>query len=86
MKEKPYKAKSLSGAQREVRRQRKLIAEMQRILERFARERNLLARLSADTPQFSNPLEVYAAQKIRDGILGLPSSNGRTEPRGESRQ
>lgn len=69
MTEKPYQAKSLSGAQYMVRKHRRLISEMHGLLNQFDRERKLLARLAAETPQFSNPLEVYEAQKIRDRIL-----------------
>ncbi|MGJ0510220.1 MAG: hypothetical protein ACR652_24500 [Methylocystis sp.] len=32
-------------------------------------QRRVLAKLAAETPQFSNPLEVYAAQELRDEIL-----------------
>lgn len=42
---------------------------MGKLLERFDRERKILARLAAETPQFSNPLHVFAAQKVRDDIL-----------------
>lgn len=35
-------------------------------------ECHLLAKLAADTPQFSNPLEVWAAQAIRDRHLATP--------------
>ncbi len=31
--------------------------------------RLLLARLCAETPQFSNPIQVWAIQKLRDELL-----------------
>jgi hypothetical protein len=47
----------------------------------FDNDRHLLARLAADTPQFSNPLAVYEAQQLRDALLSVstPSSPG-SEP------
>lgn len=44
----------------------------------FDEQRKLLARLAADTPQFSNPLSAIAAQDIRDAVLASmvrPSSD-----------
>lgn len=35
-------------------------------------ECHVLAKLAADTPQFSNPLDVWAAQTIRDRHLANP--------------
>ena len=66
---KPYKAKSLKAAERAVRSLRKQRAERDELLNIFDRERKMLAKLAADTPQFFNPLEVMAAKKIRDLIL-----------------
>jgi hypothetical protein len=66
---KPYKAKSLKAAEREVRSLRRRISVMRDLLDQFDRERKLMARFAADTPQFSNPLQVWEAKKIRDGIL-----------------
>jgi hypothetical protein len=40
-----------------------------RVVLRLIRERQLLARLAADEPQFSNPLHVYEAQRLRDEVL-----------------
>ncbi len=66
---KPYTAKSLASAQRVVRQLRKQIKERDELLTRFDIERRLLARLAADTPQFSNPMDLWAAKRIRDRIL-----------------
>lgn len=67
----PYRAKTLSGAQAEVRRLRRQLEECRELLAQFDRERRLMARLAADTPQFSNPLVVWEARKLRDGLLAL---------------
>jgi hypothetical protein len=69
-----YKAKSLTSAQTLVRRLRRQIAERDDLLTRFDRERRLMARLAAETPQFFNPLVVMEAKQIRDRILGLPNA------------
>ena len=66
---KPYKAKSLRAAERNVRSLLKQRAERDELLNIFDRERKMLAKLAADTPQFFNPLDVYEAKKIRDLIL-----------------
>lgn len=66
---KPYKAKSLKGAQTRVRQLVKQIVTLHELLNRFALERELMAKLAADSPQFDNPLVVYEAKKIRDRIL-----------------
>jgi hypothetical protein len=71
---KPYKAKSLSAAQAAVRRLRRQIAERDELLTRFDRERRLMARLAAETPQFFNPLVAMEAKQIRDRLLGLPNA------------
>lgn len=66
---KPYKAKSLIGAQRRVRELQKQVRDRDNLLNTFDKERRLLAELSADTPQFYNPLVVMEAKQIRDRIL-----------------
>lgn len=66
---KPYKAKSLKGAEAMVRRLRQQIAQRDDLLDRFDHERKMLAKLSADTPQFYNPMIVMEAKQIRDRIL-----------------
>lgn len=70
MTRKPYTAKSLKGAEREVRRLRKQNAEQRVTLCRLYEERKLLARLAADEPQFYNPVDVVLAKSMRDRILG----------------
>ncbi len=52
-----------------VRNLRKQIAVRDELLERYAMERKILARLAARTPQFFNPLVVFEAEQIRDRIL-----------------
>ena len=69
---KPYKAKSLKGAQSKVRQLQRQIFERDDLLRRFDNQRRLLAKLASDTPQFFNPLEVMAAKKLRDEILAKP--------------
>jgi len=77
---KPYKAKSLKAAERAVRSLTRQRAERDELLNIFDRERKLLAKLAADTPQFFNPLDVYEAKKIRDLIL--KQLNDQAEARG----
>lgn len=67
---KPYKAKSLKGAQTRVRQLQKQVKQRDDLLDHFDRQRLMLARLAAVTPQFYNPLDVVEAKKIRDSILG----------------
>jgi hypothetical protein len=66
---KPHKAKSLKAATRNVRSLLKQRAERDELLNVFDRERKMLAKLSADTPQFFNPFDVMEAKTIRDRIL-----------------
>lgn len=70
------KIKSLKYALRLLREEYKSNAglrwELDRHNEMFARgiaERKMLARLAAKTPQFFNPIEGWAAEKLRDDIL-----------------
>lgn len=56
MKAKPYQAKSLSGAQAEVRRLRRLLKQRQDLLDRYHDDRRVLARLAAEGPAFFNPM------------------------------
>lgn len=67
--DKPYKAKSLAGAQRRVRALLKQRAHLISLLERYVSERKALAKLAAKGPAFSNPLEAFAAEKVRDAVL-----------------
>ncbi len=69
MSTKLYQAKSLAGAQRRVRELSKQLKQMSDVLTRFQLERNLLAKLAAKGPAFYNPLDVYAAEQLRDRIL-----------------
>lgn len=64
-----YKAKSLKNAEKIVRNLRKQIRECLKLLDRFYHERKLMAKLAADSQQFSNPLVVAEAKQIRDRIL-----------------
>jgi hypothetical protein len=73
---KPYRATSLKGAERRVRflhdrlaRSRRHCAEAEAAIERLESERELLAKLAATGPFFTNPLVAYAAKELRDGIL-----------------
>ena len=66
---KPYNSKSLKSAVTAVRQLRKQVAERDELLERFAAERILLAKLACETPQFFNPLDVMYAKNVRDNIL-----------------
>ena len=66
---KPYYATSLKSAEREVRMLRKQRTESLALLERYAKERVVLAKLAALSPQFYNPLDVVFAEKLRDSIL-----------------
>lgn len=64
-----YQPRSLSGATREVRSLRKRCEYLASLVEAMAPEMKLLARLAAKTPQFSNPLEVWKAEAVRDRVL-----------------
>lgn len=66
---KKYQAKSLAGAEAKVRQLQKQISDRDNLLIQFDKERKLMARLAADTPQFFNPIVVYEAKQIRDRIL-----------------
>lgn len=68
-KPKPYTAKSLAGAQRMVRNLVKQKEFLSELLDQYAHERKLMARLADRTPQFFNPLDVMEAEKVRDAIL-----------------
>lgn len=73
---KPYASKSLPAANREVRRLRRMYLELDAIALGIRQERNVMARLAAKKPQFFNPLEVAAAEKLRDDILRtIPGAN-----------
>ncbi len=65
----PYKAKSLKGAEREVRRLRKMLAQRDKWIEFLVPHRLTLAKLASREPQFYNPLHVIEAETIRDAVL-----------------
>jgi hypothetical protein len=64
-----HRFKSVDGAVRRIRQLEKAIKERDALLERWSHERTILAKLSAKTPQFYNPLEVVYAEQLRDEIL-----------------
>ena len=71
-----YKPRTLSGATKEVRSLRKMLAANRkktnyyaRMVRRLHAGRSLMALLAADTPQFSNPILLHKAKKLRDQIL-----------------
>jgi hypothetical protein len=64
-----YTAKTISGAQARVRNLERIVAKYEEICARLKRERNTMAKLAADTPQFFNPIHVVNAKKLRDRIL-----------------
>lgn len=66
---KPYTSKSLPAAVREVRRLRRMYRELDAIANRYRKERDAMARLAAEKPQFFNPLDAMDAKKLRDDIL-----------------
>lgn len=66
---KPYKAKSLKGAERRVRELMRICDSWRQVAEQFNSERLMLAKLAAKGPTFFNPLDAMAAEKVRDEIL-----------------
>lgn len=74
-KPKPYKAKSLSGAQALVRALLKQREETAELLTRFYQERNALAMLAANGPCFNNPLVAMEAKQIRNRVLAEMNIN-----------
>lgn len=70
MKAKPYKAKTLSGAQARVRYLEKQCRSFLDQATQYHEDRVLMAKLAAKGPAFYNPLEAMAAEKRRDEILG----------------
>lgn len=72
---KPYKAKSLRAAQTRVRRLQRQVEVKDTMLAQLYTERNLLAKLAANTPQFFNPLVAMDAKRIQDRILKTQYEN-----------
>lgn len=75
-KQKPYVAKTITGAQRKVRElQRDIeqlraeLADVDRYLVREQHTSRLLARLAATGPAFDNPLIAWEAEERRNKIL-----------------
>ncbi len=74
-KRKPYKPKSLEGAARRVRELQNIIEQYERHGQERRREVILLAKLAAKGPAFTNPLEAFAAEHIRDQWLRIVGLN-----------
>lgn len=68
-KRKAYRAKTLSGAQAQVRALVNRLASMTKFMEECHADRLLMARLAAEGPSFFNPLEAMAAKQRRDVLL-----------------
>lgn len=68
-KRKPYKPRSLKGAEVYVRNLRSQLDDMNRYLVREQHTSRLLARLSATGPAFNNLLVALEARSRRDQIL-----------------
>lgn len=49
MKTKPYRAKTLAGAERRVRELAKMVKERDQLLDRWSHERQILAKLACET-------------------------------------
>jgi hypothetical protein len=45
------------------------VAEQGEIIRKLRKHRQILAYLSADTPQFFGPMEALAAKQLRDDVL-----------------
>ncbi len=69
VKRKQYKARSLAGAENQVRMLRSRIAKDAKIFGEVYRDRGLLAKLAADGPCFFSQQEVMEAKRLRDAIL-----------------
>lgn len=72
---KTYKPRSISGAIRRIRDLEFQLNQSNKLLEQWKNERILLAKLAATGPAFFNPLEAFAAEKIRDQILASQRIN-----------
>lgn len=68
-KRKPYKPRSLAGAADYVRCLRNQIDAYEEHAKRANKGLRLLAMLAAKGPAFSNPLDAWEAETIRDDIL-----------------
>lgn len=69
MPDKPYVARTITGAQRRVRQLENQVALWRKMHEVAAQERDACALLAAEGPAFKNPLRIIEAKKIRDRVL-----------------
>lgn len=65
----PYRAKTIAGAQEKVRALQRECAELSRKVGQYYADRIALAKLAAEGPCFYNPLDAFAAKHIRDEVL-----------------
>jgi len=72
---KPYKAKSLAGAQRRVRELQKQLQERDRYAVIYRSQALLMAKLAAKGPVFYSPLEAMEAETLRDKLLAQQGIN-----------
>lgn len=68
-KTKPYRARTLAGASRRVRRLEDQVRRLRAELGQLLHERRILAKACADGPAFDNPLWAIQAYNLRDRIL-----------------
>lgn len=64
-----HKYKSIDGAVRRIVQLKRTVAVYEKLCSQYNHERKLMARLASERPEFSNPLVVWDAKKIRDEIL-----------------
>ncbi len=65
-----HRYKNLDRAVQRIRKQQRLLELYEKLCTELREERNLMARLASDIPQFSNPIDVWEAKQLRDKILG----------------
>lgn len=70
-----HRYKSIDGAVRRIRQLEEIVADYRDITDRYAADRNTLAKLAAKGPAFFNPLEAMAAEEVRDRILASMGMN-----------
>lgn len=63
------RSKSVESLRRRVNEYAELLDWYDDALRKARAERELLAKLAADEPQFNNPLVAWEAKKLRDSIL-----------------
>lgn len=69
---KPYKARTLKGAEAKVNQLLKSLRELEEKNTELACGRYLMAKLASREPQFYNPLVVMSVERMRDTILHTP--------------